>query len=87
MTTTNATTRTITVACNYGGGTLPIIWGAAEGSDRAAALADAEQYLDERRDAAPAASDLFTVEIQWSGALPDGENRKARELAAIANGA
>lgn len=85
--TTTTTTRIITVACQTTSAVLPVIWGAAEGSDAKGALADAQQYLDERADVSPSSSKLWTVEIEWSGALPDGENRRARELAAIANGA
>lgn len=81
------TTRTITVACQTTSAALPVICGAAEGSDAKGALADAQQYLDERADVSPSNSELWTVEIEWSGALPDGDNRRARELAAIANGA
>ena len=81
------TTRTITVACQTSNAILPVIWGAAEGSDAKGALADAQQYLDERADVSPSSAELWTVEIEWSGALPDGEDRRARELAAIANGA
>ena len=81
------TTRTITVACQTTSAVLPVIWGAVEGSDAKGAIADAQQYLDERTDVSPSSSKLWTVEIEWSGALPDGENRRARELAAIANGA
>ena len=82
------TTRTITVACNYSdGGALPTIWGAAEGSDSAAALSNAAHSLDECFEDMRDGSFLWTVEIQWSGELPDGENRKARKLVAIANGA
>ena len=47
------TTRTITVACQTTSAALPVIWGAAEGSDAKGAIADAQQYLDERADVSP----------------------------------
>jgi len=79
-----STTRTITVACQTTNAILPVIWGAVEGSDHSAARADAAQYLTERPDVSPSSDELWTVEIEWSGALPDGENRRARELAETA---
>lgn len=81
-------TRTITVAidrhCRLGG--EPLIWGAAEGDDRAAALIDAAEDMA-RTDPHTAESAtervrvLTTVAIQWDGPLPDGQNRRAIDAA------
>ncbi len=82
-----STTRTITVAidrrCALGG--EPLIWGAAEGGDASAhvaARADAARDLAQTDPhtadtAAARAAGLDVVAIEWSGDLPDGQNRAA----------
>jgi hypothetical protein len=84
-------TRTITVAidnaCRLG--SMPLIWGAAEGDSRAAALTDAAADMA-RTDPHTAESAvervraLSTVAIEWDGPLPDGQDRRAIALALAA---
>ena len=89
----STSTRTITVAidraCRLAG--EPLIWGAAEGDDPRAARANAAEEIvaggpaPQRPDTAKAAG-LDVVTIQWSGPLPDGQNRAAIDAALAAMG-
>ena len=90
---TETTPRTITVAidsdCRLG--SMPLIWGAAEGDDSDAAVANAREWLAEGGELSPAsvrrrAEGLDVVTIQWTGKLPDGDNAKAIALALSAAG-
>jgi len=83
--------RTITVAidsdCALGG--EPLIWGAAEGDDTDAAVANAREWIAEGGELSPAsvqrrAEGLDVVTIQWTGKLPDGDNAAAIALALAA---
>lgn len=83
--------RTITVAidsdCRLG--STPLIWGAAEGDDTDAALANARECIAEGGELSPAsvkrrAEGLDVVSIEWAGALPNGDNAAAIALALAA---
>jgi hypothetical protein len=87
----STTTRTITVAidsdCRLG--STPLIWGAVEGDDSDAAVANAREWIAEGGELSPAqvqrrAEGLDVVTIQWEGALPNGDNAKAIALALAA---
>jgi len=86
-------TRTITVAidsrCRLGG--EPLIWGAAEGDDPRAARANAAEEIvaggpHQRQPDTTKAAGLDVVTIAWDGPLPDGQDRRAIDLAMTALG-
>ena len=80
--------RAITVAidsdCRLG--SMPLIWGAVEGDDSDAAVANAREWIGEGGELSAAevrrrAENLDVVTIQWAGKLPDGDNAAAIALA------
>jgi hypothetical protein len=90
-TTTESTARTITVAidsaCRLGG--EPLIWGAVEGDDSDAAVANAREWIGDGGELSAAevrrrAENLDVVTIQWAGKLPEGQDAKAIALALAA---
>ncbi len=90
-TTVETTTRTITVAIDSACalGSMPLIWGAAEGDDTDAAVANARECIAEGGELSPAsvrrrAEGLDVVIIEWTGKLPDGDNAAAIALALAA---
>ena len=92
MTTTRTRTITVAIDSDCALGSMPLIWGAAEGDDMLAAdgcRVDAEECIGEGGDLSPASvrrrvEGLDVVTIQWEGALPDGNNAAAIALALAA---
>ena len=85
------TTRIITVAIDSecALGSTALIWGAAEGDDTDAALANAREWIAEGGELSPAsvqrrAEGLGVVSIEWAGPLPHGDNTAAIALALAA---
>jgi hypothetical protein len=77
----NMSTRTITVAidsdCRLG--STPLIWGAVEGDDSDAAVANAREWIGEGGEISAAevrrrAENLDVVTFRWEGELPNGDN-------------